>query len=190
MQLTRKLSRKKWPILLLSLALLSPAACIPDKKAQEEQRQEIQGLKTEIIALKEQINALKEQAAKLEAGQQQIINLLANPPAPPTPPAAAAPPAAPEPFTVSQLFKEKERLLGSRVTVKAVPGPVVVHRKTMLLKAPEGSIEVYFGDLPDVKTVNRLTSTTLDQPLSITGLLSPAAGGGASLRIIAEVVEF
>lgn len=186
----RKIMRKKCLLFLLALALLSPAACIPDKKAQEEQRQEIQGLKTEVIALKEQINALKDQVAKLEAGQQQIITLLANPPAPPAPPAAAAPPPAPEPFTVSQLFKEKERLLGTRVTVKAVPGPVVVHRKTMLLKAPEGSVEVYFGDLPDVKTVNRLTSTSLDHPLTITGLLSPPAGGGANLRIIAEVVEF
>jgi hypothetical protein len=105
-----------------------PGHAHSDKKAQEEQRQEIQGLKTEVIALKEQINALKEQVAKLEAGQQQIISLLAHPPAPP---AAAAPPAAPEPFTVSQLLKEKERLLGTRVTVKAIPGPVVVHRKTM-----------------------------------------------------------
>ncbi|MHB8070165.1 MAG: hypothetical protein ACYDIC_19910 [Desulfobaccales bacterium] len=190
MQFKRKMTRKNtWFLLFLTLALLAPAACIPDKKAQEEQRQEIQGLKTEIIALKEQINALKEQVGKLEAGQQQIINLLANPPAPP-PPAAAAPPPVPEPFTVSQLLKEKERLLGTRVTVKALPGPVVVHRKTMLLKAPEGSVEVYFGDLPDVKTANRLTSTTLEQPLTITGVLSPPAGGGANLRITAEVIEF
>lgn len=180
MELTRKISRKKWPLLVLALALLAPAACIPDKKAQEELRQEIQGLKTEIIALKEKVT-------KLESGQQEILKLLANPPAPP---AAAAPPPAPEPFTVSQLIREKERLQGTRVTVRAMPGPVVVHRKTLLLKAPEGVVEVYFGDLPDVKTVNRLTSTTLDQPLTITGVLNFSGRGGANLRITAEVVEF
>ncbi len=188
MKFKRRLTRNVL-FILLSLALLAPAACIPDKKAQEEQRQEIQGLKTEIVALKGQIRALQEQVAKMETGQQQIITLLANPPAPPPPPAAAAPPPPPEPFTVSQLIKEKDRLLGTRVTVKAMPGPVVVHRKTMLLSAPEGSIEVYFGDLPDVKTVNRLTSTTLDKPLTITGVIGPPVGG-ANLRIIAEVVEF
>jgi len=187
MQFKRTLTRKAWPLLLLALALLAPAACMPDQKAQEELRQEIQGLKTEI-------NALKEKLAKLEAGQQQIIsgqqqitNLLANPPAPP---AAAAPPLAPEPFTVSQLIQEKDRLQGTRVTVRAMPGPVVVHRKTMLLKAPEGVVEVYFGDLPDVKTVNRLTSVTMEHPLTITGVLNPPGRGGANLRITAEVVEF
>jgi hypothetical protein len=109
---------------------------------------------------------------------------------PPTPPAAAGPPPAPEPFTVSQLIREKDRLLGSRITVRDLPGPVVVHRKTLLLKAPEGVVEVYFGDLPDVKTVNRLTATSLDQPLTITGVLSPPTRRGGNLRIIAEVVEF
>jgi len=176
----RRLPRSKWLLLVLALALLAPAACTADKKAQEELRQEIKGLKTEIIALKEKVT-------KLEAGQQEILSLLKNPPAPP---AAATPPPAPEPFTVSQLIREKDRLLGTRVTVRALPGPVVVHRKTLLLKAPEGTVEVYFGSLPDVQTVNRLTSTTLDQPLTITGVLNIPARGGANLRITAEVVEF
>jgi hypothetical protein len=179
-----KSRRFKWSLLVLALVLLAPAACTPDQKAQEETRREIQGLKTETAALKKEITALKEQVTKLETGQQEILTLLKKPPAPP------APPPAPEPFTVSQLLREKDRLLGTRVTVKAMPGPVVVHRKTLLLKAPEGMVEVYFGELPDVKTVNRLTSTTLDQPLTITGVLTLAPRGGANLRIIAEVVEF
>ncbi len=182
MQSKWKMTRNKWPLLVLALALLTPAACIPDQKAQEELRQEIQGLKTEILALKEKVN-------KLEAGQQEILKILATPPAPPAPPAAAAPPPVPEPFSVSQLIREKDRLQGTRVTVRGMPGPVTVHRKTLLLKAPEGTVEVFFGSLPDVQTVNRLTSTTLDQPLTITGVLN-LSPRGANLSITAEVVEF
>jgi outer membrane murein-binding lipoprotein Lpp len=185
MELTYKGRIKKFP--LLALVLLALAGCLTDNKAQEERRQEIQGLKTEVAALKKEITALKEQVSKLEAGQQEILGLLKKPAAPP---AAAAPPSAAEPLTVSQLLREKERLLGARITVRALPGPVVVHRKTLLLKAPEGAVEVYFGSLADMKTVNRLTSTSLDQPLTITGVLSPPARGGGNLRIIAEVVEF
>jgi len=187
MQCNAKKRIKKWPLLLLALALLAPAGCLPDQKAQEEMRQEIKGLNTETAALKKEITALKEQVTKLEAGQQEILALLKHPPAPPP---GAAPPPGPEPFTVGQLIREKDRLLGTRVTVRDLPGPVVVHRKTLLLKAPEGVVEVYFGDLPDVKTVHRLTSTSLDQPLTITGVLSPPSRGGGNLRIIAEVIEF
>jgi hypothetical protein len=154
---------------------------MPDKKAQEELHKEIQGLKTEIKALQEKL-------AKLEAGQQEILSLLQKPQAPPAP--AVALPAAPEPLSVSQLLKNKERFMGTRVTVKGMPGPVVVHQQTMLLRAPEGMLEVYFGSLPDLKTVNRLTSTSLDQPLTITGLVNPPGKGGGSLRIIAEAIEF
>jgi hypothetical protein len=180
MPLKRKMTMSKWPLLLLSLALLAPGACTPDKKAQEEMQKEMQGLKTEIKALQEKL-------AKLEAGQQEILSLLRKPAAPPI---AAAPPAAPEPMSVSQLLKDKERFLGARVTVKGMPGTVVVHRQTMLLKAPEGMLEVYFGAIPDVPTVNRLTSTTLDQPLTITGLVNPPGRGGGNLRINAEAIEF
>ncbi|MBI4644878.1 MAG: hypothetical protein HY743_14375 [Deltaproteobacteria bacterium] len=171
----------KWVLLLLTMALLAPGACMPDKKAQEELQKEIQGLKTEIKALQEKL-------AKLEAGQQEILSLLQKPPAPPA--AGVAPPAAPEPLSVSQLIKDKERFMGTRVTVKGMPGTVLEHHQTMLMKAPEGMVEVYFGSLPDVKTVNRLTSTSLDQPLTVTGLVNPPGKGGGSLRIIAEAVEF
>ena len=170
---------RKWPIVLLSLALLAPGACTPDKKAQEELQKEIQGLRTEVKALQEKL-------AKLEAGQQQILQLLQKPAIPPP----GALPAAPEPLTLSQLLKNKERFLGTRVTVKGMPGTVLVHHQAILLKAPEGMVEVYFGSLPDVATVNRLTSTSLDQPLTVTGVVSPPGKGGGSIRITAEAVEF
>ena len=157
-----------------------------DPKAQAELHKEIQGLRAEV-------KALQEKMTKLEAGQQEILQLLqkpSGPPAPPAPPAAAAPPPAPEPLTVSQLLRDKERFQGTRVTVRAMPGPVLVHRQTLFLKAPEGMVEVFFGSLPDVLTVNRLTSTTIDQPLTITGLVNLPPKGGGNLRINAEAIEF
>lgn len=169
----------KWPLLLLALAFLAPGACTPEIKAQEETQKEIQGLRTEVKALQDKI-------ATLEAGQQEILGLLRKPLAPP----AAEAPAAPEPLSLSQLLKDKDRFLGTRVTVKGLPGTVLVHRQTMLLKAPEGMVEVYFGSLPDVASVNRLTSTNLDHPLTITGVVDIPPRGGANLRITAEAVEF
>lgn len=181
MQSKGKKCRNAWPILLLALALLTPGACAPDRKAQEEMQKEIQGLRTEVRALQEKL-------AKLEAGQQEILSLLQKPPAPPA--ATVAPPAAPEPLSVSQLLKDKERFLGTRVTVKGMPGPVLVHHQTLLLKAPEGMVEVYFGSLPDLAIVNRLTSTSLDQPVTVTGFVNPPGKGGGHLRINAEAIEF
>jgi hypothetical protein len=175
-----KMTGNKWPILVLALALLAPGACTPDKKAQEEQRQQIQGLKTEV-------KALQGKMAKLEASQQEILLRLQKPAAPS---ASAVPPPAPEPLSVSQLLREKERFLGARVTIRGMPGPVLVHRQTLLLKAPEGMVEVYFGGLSDLQTVNRLTSTTLDQPLTITGMVNLPPRGGGNLKITAEAVEF
>ena len=176
----QRLTGMGWGALLLALALLAPAACTPGNKAEEELRQEIQGLKTEI-------NALKEKVTKLEAGQQEILNNLQKPAAPA---AEAAPPEAGEALSVGQLIREKDRLQGTRVMVRGMPGPVLVHHKTLLLKAPEGVVEVYFGSLPDVKTVNRLTSTTLDQPLTVTGVLNFLPRRGGNLRITAEAVDF
>jgi hypothetical protein len=129
---------------------------------------------------------MQEKLAKLEAGQQEILKRLEKP----VVPQAAAPPPGPEPLSVSQLLREKDRYVGTRVTVRGMPGTVLVHRHTMLLKAPEGMVEVFFGHLPDTKAVTRLTSTTLDQPLTITGTVNPPGRGGGNLRITAEAVEF
>jgi hypothetical protein len=67
-----------------------------------------------------------------------------------------------------------------------------VHHKSLLLKSPEGMVEVFFGKLPDAKQVQRLTSTPINQPLTVTGVVNlPAAGAGAAkLQITAEAIDF
>ena len=101
-------------------------------------------------------------------------------------------PPGPETLTVAQLLASKDRYLGTRVKVKGMPGPVMVHHKSLMLKGPQGMVEVLFGNLPDPKLVQTLSSTALDKPLTVTGVvnLPPARGGGAQLQINAEAVEF
>ncbi len=101
-------------------------------------------------------------------------------------------PAAPAALTVAELLASKDRYLGTRVKVKGMPGPVMVHHKSLMLKGPQGMVEVLFGNLPDPKLVQSLTSTALDKPLTVTGVvnLPPARGAGAQLQISAEAVEF
>ena len=79
---------------------------------------------------------------------------------------------------MAELLAGKDRYLGTRVTVKGMPGPVMVHHKSLMLKGPQGMVEVLFGNLPDPKLVQSLTSTTLDKPLTVTGRGEPAAGPG------------
>lgn len=167
----------------LAVLLLLPA-CVPGPQSNEELRKEIQGLKSEVASLKEKL-------AKVEAGQQAILDLLKKSGAPPE--VAGLPetlPPGPQVLTVDQLLAAKERYLGTRVTVKGSVGPVLVHHKSLLLKAPQGLVEVFFGNLPDQKLVQRLTSTTLDQPITVTGVVGPSPKGGANLQIQAEAVEF
>jgi hypothetical protein len=165
----------------LLAALLLLAACSPSKKADEEQNREIHGLKAEIAQLKEKL-------AKLETEQQAIWDLVKKPGV--WPEAATQMETAPgQPLTVSQLIAGKDRLIGTRVRVKGLVGPVLVHHKSLLLKSPEGMVEVFFGNLEE-KLVQRLTSTLLDQPVTVTGMVNPAPKGGAKLMITAEGVEF
>ena len=182
--LTRSLAhRVLWG--LLAALLLVPACSVETGKSNEELRQEIQGLKSEVASFKEKL-------AKLESGQQAILDLLKKSGAPP-PEAAAIPeqaPQGPQILTVGQLIAGKDRYLGARVTVRGPVGPVLVHHKSLLLKSPAGLVEVFFGRLPDEKQVQRLTSTTLDMPITVTGVVSPSPKGGAMLQIQAEAVEF
>jgi hypothetical protein len=167
----------------LAILLLLPA-CPQAGKSDDEMRKEIQGLKAEITAVKEQLT-------KLEAGQQAILEALKKPAALPevaTPP--PVPPQAPQALSVSQLLKEKDRYLGTRVTIKGPVGPVLVHHKSLLLKSPEGMVEVFFGNITDKRVVDRLTSMPLDHPVTVTGMVSLASKGGAKLFITAEAVEF
>ncbi|MFZ5447489.1 MAG: hypothetical protein ACOZFS_02475 [Thermodesulfobacteriota bacterium] len=180
-------SRRCLIALLMTLAFLY--ACTPASHKEEELRQEIQALKGQVTALQEKLN-------QLQGGQQAIIEMLKQPALPPTPPsepmAMGSPPLGPEALTVGQLLAAKERYLGTRVTVKGEVGPVMMHHKSLILKSPQGLVEVLFGNLPDPKLVQTLTSTPLDKPITVTGTvnLPPGRGSGPQLQINAEAVEF
>lgn len=175
--------------LLAAGLLLALSAC-----ADQETKKEVQGLKTEVAALKEKLN-------QMEAGQKQILDTMQGIQKPKeiaipsAPPAAPAPPAMPgvAPLTVSQLIKDKDRLVGTRVTVKGDPGPVLMHKKILHLQSPEGMVEVFFGNMTDKQQVERLTAQTVEQPLTVTGMLSASPGRGKDplrLQITAEAIDF
>jgi hypothetical protein len=178
--------------IIMLMALASLSACAPAYQADVELRQEIKDLKAQVTVLQEKLN-------QLQAGQQVILDLLKQPapaaapaPAPIAPMAVPSQPEAPAPLTVGELLTSKDRYLGTRVRVKGMPGPVMVHHKSLMLKGPQGMVEVLFGNLPDPKLIQSLTSTALDKPLTVTGVvnLPPARGAGAQLQINAEAVEF
>ena len=167
--------------MFLAMALLM-AACSPEPKSGENLRGEIQDLKKEI-------NSMQEKLDKLQAGQQTMLALLEKS----SQPQIAQPfqPPPPQVLTVSQLLANKDRYLGSRVTVQGKAGPVIVHHKSLLLVAPEGMVEVLLGSLPDEKTVVRLTSTPLEKPVTVTGMVGlPPQTTSAKLQITAEAVDF
>lgn len=175
-------------VLLAALAFLS-ACAPPNQAANEELRKEIQALKAQVTAMQEKLN-------QVQAGQQAILDQLKQPSPAPAPVAAPLPAPsqapAPAPLTVAELLAGKDRYLGTRVQVKGMPGPVMVHHKSLMLKGPQGMVEVLFGHLTDPKLVQTLSSAALDKPLTVTGVvnLPPARGGGAQLQISAEAVEF
>jgi hypothetical protein len=170
---------------LIILLLISASAATA--KSEDDLRKEIQDLKQEVKAMQEKLG-------QLQAGQQAMLDLLKKPALPEMAAPAFQPPqapAAPQPLTVGQLLAGKDQYLGSRVTVRGPVGPVLVHHKSMLLKAPEGMVEVRFGKIPDQKLVQQLTSTPLDKPVTVTGVVSlPPKAGTAKLQIDAEAVDF
>ena len=180
-------------LIVMLIALVFLPACAPSNQAQEELRKEIQALKAQVTALQEKLN-------QVQTGQQAILDLLkpsapaAGPMAAPLPPPMAVPSQPPglEALTVAELLASKDRYLGTRVKVKGMPGPVMVHHKSLMLKGPQGMVEVLFGNLPDPKLIQNLSSAALDKPLTVTGVvnLPPARGAGAQLQISAEAVEF
>jgi hypothetical protein len=177
--------------IVVLMALASLSACAPSNQADEELRKEIQALKTQVAVLQEKLN-------QVQAGQQAILDLMkqpappAAPLAPPAPMAVPSQPPAADALTVDQLLASKDRYLGTRVKVKGMPGPVMVHHKSLMLKGDQGLVEVLFGNLPDPKLIQSLSSAALDKPLTVTGVvnLPPARGAGAQLQINAEAVEF
>ena len=174
--------------IVVLMALASLSACAPSNQAEGELRKEIQALKAQVTAMQEKLN-------QVQTGQQVILELLKQPApvaAPMAPMAVPSQAPAPAALTVAELLASKDRYLGTRVKVKGMPGPVMVHHKSLMLKGPQGMVEVLFGNLPDPKLVQSLSSTALDKPLTVTGVvnLPPARGAGAQLQINAEAVEF
>lgn len=174
-------------VIALVMALVFLSACIPSNQQEEELRKEIQALKAQVAAMQEKLN-------QLQGGQQAIIEMLKQP-SPPPPAESMAMPGSPpgqEPLTVAQLLASKDRLVGTRVTVKGAVGPVMMHHKSLMLKSPQGMVEVLFGNLPDPKLVQTLSSTPLDKPITVTGMViaPPARGAAAQLQINAEAVDF
>jgi hypothetical protein len=128
-----------------------------------------------------------------------------TPQAVPTPPAIPGmgselpgmppPPAqtAGTPMTLEELFKNKDSLLGTRVTVRGLPGPVMMHKKTLFMSAPGGMVEVIYGNIQDKKQVDRITAQNIETPITVSGILSAAPGqskGQVRLIIMADSVEF
>jgi outer membrane murein-binding lipoprotein Lpp len=181
-------------VIALLLALLLLSACSPPNQKDKE-------LSKEIKALKAQITAMQAKLDQLQGGQQAILALMKKPA--PAPTSATARPTEPQiipspspgtpPMTVGQLLASKDRYLGTRVTVKGVVGPVLMHHQSFMLQSPQGMVEVLFGNLADPKTVQALTNTPVEnKPVTVTGVvnLSPAQGAGTQLQIRAEAVQF
>jgi outer membrane murein-binding lipoprotein Lpp len=175
-------NRNSGRLLVWLAALMLLAGCSAAKKTDEELNRDIHSLKAEIAGLKEKL-------AKLEADQQAIWEMLKKYDPGTEASAQKAPSLSDQPLTVSQLIADKDRLLGARVKVKGLLGPVVVHHKTFVLRSPGGTVEVFFGNL-DEKLVQRLASQLLDQPVTVTGSVNLPPKGGAKLAITAEAVDF
>lgn len=164
-------------------------------------------LKKEVEALKTEVAALKEKVSQVEASQKVMLEMLklkAMAPGAAVPGAGAAStdlpgmPAAPvqaagTPLTLDELFKNKDQLLGTRVTVKGLPGPVMMHKKTLFLGGPGGMVEVIYGNLADKRQVERITAQAIDTPITVSGMLSASPGQAKNqvrLVIMADSVEF
>ncbi len=176
-------------VFLLALAWLT-AGC-PGPAADQEMKKEVEALKAEVAGLKEKV-------LQLEAAQKVLLELgktAQSAKAPETrgeQPAAQPVPAAAA-LTVDELLKNKDSLLGTRVTVKGMPGPVLMHKKVLFLSGAGGMVEVIYGNLQDKAQVDRLTAQALETPLTVSGLLSAAPGQTKKevrLIIMADAVEF
>jgi hypothetical protein len=186
-----------WAVLILAVLWLTPGC--PPPPGNEKLTKEVEALKAEVTALKEKVN-------QVESSQKVLMEMLKLKAAA-TPSATAAPGAGAElpglqppavltpgaPLTLDELFKRKDQLLGTRVTVRGIPGPVMMHKKTLFLSGPEGMVEVIYGNIQDKRQVDRITAQNIDTPITVSGILSAAPGqakGQLRLLIMADSVEF
>jgi outer membrane murein-binding lipoprotein Lpp len=182
--------------LILAILWLTPGC--PPPPGNEKLNKDVEALKAEVATLKEKVD-------KLEAAQKILTEMLKMRTAAPIPPGVPGvgaelpgmPPApaqtAGTPMTVAELFMNKDHLLGTRVTVRGLPGPIMMHKKTLFMEGPGGMIEVIYGNLQDKKQVDRITAQSIDTPITVSGILSAAPGpakGQIRLIITADSVEF
>ena len=189
--------------LILAIFWLAPG-CGPSSE-QEKVNKEVEALKAEVATLKEKVD-------RLEATEKILTEMVKMKTAAPAAPVAPAPtpfgvpgavaelpgmPSTPAQtagtMNVDELFKNKDHLLGTRVTVRGVPGPVMMHKKTLFMSGPGGMVEVIYGNLQDKKQVDRITAQNIETPITVTGILSAAPGPGKGqvrLIIMADSVEF
>ena len=174
-------------LMVLLTVLLFFSACTYSPSADEQARKEVKDLKAQVAAMQAK---LKQMEARQQAILAQLPKAASTTPLPTVKPSLPAP--APKTLTVGDLLENKDHYLGTRVTVKGMPGPVMVHHKALMLQSPQGMVEVLFGNLQDQKTVQRLTSTTLDKPITVTGVVKQSTARGAigQIQIEAESVEF
>ena len=183
-------------VVLLVFLWLVPGC--PPPQGSDELKKEVEALKSEVASLRDKVN-------QVEAAQKVMLEMMQNRPAaavpgapglggselPRLPPAAA--PAAGTAMSIEELLKNKDQLLGTRVTVRGIPGPVLMHKKTLFMGGPGGMVEVIYGNLQDKKQVERLTSQSIETPITVSGLLSTAPSqvkGQVHLVIMADSVEF
>lgn len=178
-------------LLVAFVALGLLAACQP--AATGDVSKDVQNLKTEVAMLKEKVGQLEAEAKKIQEQLKELAKVSAvTAPAP----AMALPglaPGAPAAIDVAQLLKDKDRLLGTRVTVRGQPGPVLMHKKILYLQSPDGLIEVNFSQLADKKQLERITAQAIETPVTVTGTMNQALGTGKGptrLLIMAEAVDF
>jgi hypothetical protein len=194
--------RPRQKVLLLIIGLIILAGCEPTSPEIKEIQQELKTVRSELAEIKLKLG-------QLETGQQKLLMLgERQPPGPERVPDLSQPgqeektlknlptlsapveAPAPQPLTVDQVLREKDALVGNRVTVRGKLGMVIIHRKSFYLKGSTGALEVIFGNLPDKNTINRLATQDWDGQIIVTGVLSISTKNKAGYQIIAENLEF
>jgi len=148
---------------------------------------EVQQIREEIKALKAEMVKLEDKLGQIHTDQQQVLSLLAK--QSPGPENQAFSPEEGG-LTVDQLLQTPSRYLGSQVTVKGQLALVLIHRKSFFLKGPQEQVLVYFGNLTDNDTVQRLTSQDWPGEIVVTGTLMPSDQIRAGYQIVAEAIKF
>lgn len=147
---------------------------------------EIQQIEEEIKAVKAEMIKLAEKLEQIQADQQQVLSLLAKQVPGPENRALSSQESG---LTVDQLLQTPGRYLGAQVTVRGQLGLVLIHRKSFFLKGPQEQVLVYFGNLTDNDTVQRLTTQDWPGQITVTGTFMTADQIRVGYQIVAERIN-